>query len=273
MEGSSNTVVSEDFLGNSYTFGAGASGWFFRAYWDETNKQLTLSAAPTSAGLETPTFRQTHSFGSAVPEIFGGDLWYGVQVRSKGGSGTFKGLFSLPRMWRRLPASKPPTITGTADTCFSKTNVQTETVTVGASVRSVTITDLSQNFPYSVFITELQGTTEVKPTEYIPHVFARPMPPRYWSLGAWYDARPLRSNTPVTGVNTAALSAWPDTSGNGHNLRAVRKPSVGFSQYNFMNQGELLTVGSLETRLLHIIAFIIVSLFFFPRSFDTRSWL
>lgn len=235
-------IVSEDYLGSSSSLGSvpAASVMFYRAEWDEANKRLTTSAASTAVGLQSPSFTRVHNFAGTVPEVFGGDLWFGVAVRSKGGSGTYKGTFTTARMWRRLPAVKPPTVTGTADMCFSKSNVQAESVNAGPNDRSVTIKDLSQNWPYSVTVTELQASTsqEFRFAGYIPPAYARPMPPRYWALGAWFDARPLRANTPVTGVGTAALTVWPDTSGNGHHLRGIsgRRPSVGFSQYNFMNQ-------------------------------------
>lgn len=187
---------------------ASSSAAAIRASWSETTKTLTCTFASSAAALATGAGVVTGSlsFVSSSPEVLGGDLWYGPMASgdpSNGAGALLTAAFPSARVWMPVPAAKPPLINGSTDVCFNKATVQAETQFVGPTVRAVTFERLSANFPYIVDISEIPLAGQPIPaTEFVPHAYARPLPPRAWAIGGYWSANYFAPGP--------RLDTWPD---------------------------------------------------------------
>lgn len=218
--GGSTTAAAIDSIGGSNSAAWTGTSAAVRVSWDEPSKSFSCYVASASG---TPATVQA-ALGAAPrwalsqlarsPTVFGGDLWFGPALStSGGGGGSVSASFDWARVFKPIPAVTPPSVTGAVDRCFTKANVQAETQTVPSTARSAVFSGLHSNFPYSVEIVELQAGGRVPATEFVPHAFARPLPPRAWAIGAYYSAATL---TPGT-----RMDSWVDSSGNAHHLTGV----------------------------------------------------
>lgn len=194
--------------GSAGPWAAASNTAAIRASWSENTKTLTCTFAASAAALASGagTVSGSLSFVQSSPEALGGDLWWGPMASGAAGNGVGASLvaaFPSARVWMPVPATKPPLINGSTDVCFNKATVQADVRTVGPTVRSLTFERLSANFPYVVDVVEITSDGTRNPaTEFVPHAFARPTPPRAWNIGGFWSANFF---TPGPRLDT-----WPD---------------------------------------------------------------
>ena len=156
---------------------------------------------------------------SGIDSFNDADLWFGLGAAAWGGSNTTRGVatFGPARVFAAPPSAVPTDAFGKADACITPGGVIARNVSAPASASNATLKGLSQNFPYSVHVYAVLNTSAapVRISYLTTHVWARPMPPNYWTLGLYLDSKPL---TP------GRISSWPDLSGNGHTLKQVGCP-------------------------------------------------
>ena len=149
-----------------------------------------------------------------------GDLWYGLAAAAWGSTPTVfaNASFVYVRSLVPVPAAAPTDVNSEVDRCLVGTRVTPRWAFLAPTARSTRFTGLSQNFPYTVSVVEVRsGGNEAPYRAYLPHAYARPMPPRQWALGAWYDARHIFASSALA-PGTNRLGRWPDASGRGHHL-------------------------------------------------------
>jgi hypothetical protein len=159
-----------------------------------------------------------------------GDAWWGPTVRAWGGSASTytTAAFDYVSVYVPTPAAPPADVNGFKDQCVAA-NAWNNTITnvVNGSQNITTFTGLSQNFPYTVSLTSLLSTgDQFTNTEFVPHFYARPMPPHAWALGVWLDPKFTNWGFP-SGPSNVYLTTWPDSSGNQHYVSqpiAARRP-------------------------------------------------
>lgn len=158
----------------------------------------------------TDAARGINSFNDA-------DLWYGLGAAAWGGGNLTRGaaVFGYARVFVAVPSIVPADPYGKADVCIAAGGVVVRNATVPASARNATISGLSQNFPYTVHVFAILNTTStpVRISFLTTDVWARPMPPNYWTLGLFLDSKQL---------SPGRISSWPDLSGHGHTMKQVR---------------------------------------------------
>jgi len=226
------------------TTDVGSVAWgataFFRIERDVTNRLYRCRARSSMAAGDTgwTNVNVTQALTAsdvALASVDVGDLWHGLAAVSWGGSeATFAAAaFTYARSFVPVPAAAPTDVNGEIDRCIAAgTTVRPVSVVTAATARTARLTGLSQNFPYSVSVVELRsGGVTVPQAGYVPHAYARPMPPRPWALGAWYDARLIFASSALA-PGTNRLGRWPDSSGRGHHLTASgdRRPVIIASQ-------------------------------------------
>jgi hypothetical protein len=174
------------------------------------------------------------------PLGFCSDLWYGVMATSWGGNTSTFAAASFDYISTYFTGSivAPNDVNGEVDACIPLGTVITPiNLTVASGTRSVTLQGLSQNIPYSVSVAAiLVDGTQVLNTEFVPHAYARPMPPRAYALGAWYSARNFRTGISPVAATSNRIDTWPDNAGNGHVMYASgdRRPIIISSQSRMM---------------------------------------